>query len=103
MPPGEVWLLLIPLFNLVWQFVVVAKVAGSLRNEFTRRGLPIDEQEPGKHLGFAMCVLAVMSMAPIFGILTGMGAILCWLGYWMQIAGYSSHLAPSGQVLAAGH
>ena len=41
MQPGMVWLLLIPLFNLVWQFFVVINIAKSLvpsfRNEAFRK------------------------------------------------------------------
>jgi heme/copper-type cytochrome/quinol oxidase subunit 2 len=33
MSPGEVWLQLIPLFNIVWSFIVVSRIAESLKRE----------------------------------------------------------------------
>jgi hypothetical protein len=35
--PGEVWLQLIPLFSLVWKFIVVSRIADSIRNEINDR------------------------------------------------------------------
>jgi hypothetical protein len=51
MSPSQVWPGLIPLFNFVWQFIVVVRIASSLRNEFLRRQLPLTEAEPGQTLG----------------------------------------------------
>jgi len=31
MRPGEVWLQLIPLFGIVWQFIVVTRISDSIR------------------------------------------------------------------------
>jgi hypothetical protein len=47
MAPGMVWLMFIPLFNLVWQFFVVINMAKSLGAEFQKRGIA-EEPEPGK-------------------------------------------------------
>src|SRR5258705_1620639 len=33
MPPGQVWLQLIPLFNLAWHFVVVTRISDSIRRQ----------------------------------------------------------------------
>ncbi|MGH9583557.1 MAG: hypothetical protein ACRD4O_11535, partial [Bryobacteraceae bacterium] len=49
--PGSVWLMLIPLFSLGYQFAVVIRVANSLGNEFTRRGLANEPRAPGESLG----------------------------------------------------
>ena len=92
MGPGEVWLLLIPLFNLVWQFIVVSRVAVSLGNEFRMRGIP-QEPEPGKTIGLAYCVLAVCSIIPILGLLISIAALVCWIIYWIKISEFSSQLA----------
>ena len=83
MNPGMVWLLLIPLFNLVWQFIVVLNMAKSLGAEFRKRGLP-EEPEPGQTMGLVMCVSSLLC-APLY--------IIFWIIYWVQIAGFSSKLA----------
>jgi hypothetical protein len=93
MPPGQVLLLLIPLFNFVWHFIVVGRIASSLRNEFLRRQLPLDDPEPGKTLGIAMCVLSATCWIPILGVFTILAGFVCWILYWIRIAEYSGQIA----------
>jgi len=92
MQPGMVWLMLIPLFNLVWHFFVVLNMAKSLEAEFGRRGLSI-EPEPGKTLGLTMCILTCCGIIPFLGILCSLGAFICWIIYWVKIAGFSAQIA----------
>jgi cobalamin synthase len=92
--PGQVWLMLIPLFSLVWQFLLVNHIARSLRNEFAARGMPTSEPEPGKGIGMAMCILAVTSIIPVLGIFTGLAGMVCWIVYWVRIAECSRRLGP---------
>jgi hypothetical protein len=83
MSPGMVWLMLIPLFNLVWQFFVVLNMAKSLGAEFRKRGLP-EEPDPGQTIGLIMCVSSLLC-GPVY--------IVFWIIYWVKIADYSSKLA----------
>lgn len=93
MPPGQVWLCLIPLFNMVWPFVVVARVAESLRREFAARQAPAAPGEDfGKTLGTVMCALSLSAVIPYVGVLTGLAGFVCWIVYWARIAGYSRAL-----------
>jgi len=92
MTPASAWLLLIPLFNLVWDFILVSQMAASLEREFKQRNIPV-EPFPGKNVGLAWCILTVCSIIPILGILTGIAALVCWILYWVKIAGFSATLA----------
>ena len=92
MAPGMVWLMLIPLFNIVWHFFVVINVAKSLGAEFQKRGIT-EEPEPGKKIGMIMCILACCGIIPILGILCSIGALVCWILYWIKITGFSAKLA----------
>jgi hypothetical protein len=76
MQPGMVWLLFVPLFNLVWQFFVVINVAKSLGAEFQKRGMA-EEPEPGKTLGLAMCILGCCGIIPVIGVIISIGALVC--------------------------
>lgn len=91
MQPGLVWLLLIPFFNLIWQFFVVVNLAGSLEKEFAERGMA-SEPEPGKPIGFAMCILNACGLIPYVNAVTWIGGLVCWIIYWMKIAKYSRNL-----------
>ena len=92
MPPGQVWLLLIPLFGMIWHFIIVSRMSSSLRNEFISRQLPLAEAEPGKSLGLAMCILAAVSCIPVLGIVTAIAFFVCWIMYWVKITDYSRQL-----------
>lgn len=90
--PGMVWLLFIPLFNVIWHFIVVTNISSSLRNEFNRRNFPGIETEPGKGIGLAMCILAACGIIPILGILCAIAGFVCWIVYWVKIHEYSQRL-----------
>jgi hypothetical protein len=104
MTPGSVWLLLIPVFNLIWQYIVVARISRSLHNEFTKRNIS-ENPKPGKSLGIAYCTLGLFSILLLFGVGEGklfasalfallfIAASVCWISYWVLISGYSSKLA----------
>jgi hypothetical protein len=96
MQPGMVWLMLIPLFNLVWQFFVVLNLTKSLAAEFRKRGIAV-EPEPGKTMGLVMCILFCCGIIPFLGILCSLAGLVFWIIYWVKIAGFSSKLAaPAG-------
>ena len=90
--PGLVWLGLIPLFNLIWNFVLVIGVAKSLGNEFRRRGI-VESPHPGLALGLAMAICGVSYVIPFVGIGTTVAGYVLWIMYWVTIARYSARIA----------
>src|SRR5687767_10593654 len=92
MPPGEVWLQLIPIFNLFWHFVVVRNISNSIRKELQYReqnsflGLADPEitaelhRKPTLDIGIAYCVLTVLSI--LFGSIVSLAGLICWIIYW---------------------
>jgi hypothetical protein len=91
MQPGMIWLLLVPLVNLVWSFFVVLNMAKSLGAEFQKRGMA-EEPEPGKKLGLIMCVLFCCGIIPLLGALCSLGGLVCWILYWLKIVEFSKKL-----------
>jgi glycopeptide antibiotics resistance protein len=100
MNPGMVWLMFIPLFNLVWHFFVVINMAKSLAAEFQKRGIA-EEPKPGQTIGLVMCILGCCGIIPILGILCSLGGLVCWILYWVKIAGYSTKIAAPPAAAAA--
>jgi hypothetical protein len=92
MPPSQVWLALIPLLNFVWQFIIVVRVASSLRSEFLRREIPLTEAEPGQTLGITQCVLALLCWIPGISWVMAVPSLICWIVYWVKITNYSRQL-----------
>jgi len=104
--PGTLWLLLVPLLNLVWNFIVVLGMAKSLGNEFKARGAQGVEPEPEKSIGIAMAVCAVCAAIPVVGIIAGLASLVLWILYWVKMAEFSRKLdvspATGGMPLAPG-
>jgi hypothetical protein len=95
MDPGLVWLALIPLFKIIWQFFIVVNVADSLKAEFARRNINVGEDRPGYSIGLTFCILNVCSIIPFLGFLTALAGFICWIIYWVKIAGFKSMLLSS--------
>ena len=98
MSPVSVWLLVVPVLNLVWIFFVVLNLAKSLAAEFRARGM-VAEPEPGKTLGLTMAILAVCGILPGLGELASVVALVFWALYWIRIHGYSARLVAPGALL----
>src|SRR5713101_786166 len=103
--PSLVWLGLIPVFNIVWNFYLATRIPDSLRNEFRERGRD-DGSDYGKAVGLAYAIL-VLVFAPlniirqfsrIEGIACvsgpiGLAAMVVSIIFWVKIAGFSGRLA----------
>jgi hypothetical protein len=88
MPSGQVWLLLIPIFNWIWQFVVVSKIADSFKAEFERLNVPVQEERPTYNIGLTKNILSLCSIIPFLGTLASIGALICWIMYWIKVEEY---------------
>ncbi len=96
MPPGQVWLLLIPLFNLVWMFIVAARISDSLALEYRRRGIQTDSDRPGYSLGLTLAILQVCNIIPGLNYLASIPYLVIWIIYWVKMAGFKNQLKQSG-------
>ena len=92
MEPGMVWLSIIPLFSMIWNFFVVMALAKSLGNEYRRRGIPCPDPLPGQSIGMAMCICSCCGIIPILGFLAGPASLVLWIIYWIKIAEFSRML-----------
>jgi hypothetical protein len=92
--PGLTWLLLAPVFNVLWHFVVVVGVAWSFRLEFRQRSLG-GPRRLSEFLGLTMCFMSALAFVPDIAGFAGTFAILCWIAYWTQVAKESRKLAAS--------
>jgi hypothetical protein len=102
MQPGLPYLMMIPCFNIVWQFFIAIQVPASLQAEFRNRGMD-DGSDYGKSMGltaaiiwavevFMGCIPFVNYCAPFVAI----AGVVFWIIFWVKIAGLSSKLASGG-------
>jgi hypothetical protein len=75
--PGSVWLVLIPVFGFIWQFISNTRVSESLAREYHRRGWHSDEDRPGLELGVVcgIIICIVVVVRSIFFIHPGLGFV----------------------------
>lgn len=97
MQPGAVWLTMIPLFGLVWQYMVVNAVAHGLVKEFNSRGLITSEAKPGSGIGQTGCILICCSIIPIVGYGFGIIGLIFIVFHLMRIREYISELEKTGR------
>jgi hypothetical protein len=102
MPSGQVWLQMIPLFGLIWQFFVISRIADSIREElnsptgdsiFSENPVPSGER-PTYAIGLAYSICFCVSVIPI-DLIKGpasLGGIVCWIIYWVKLAEYKKKL-----------
>jgi hypothetical protein len=102
MRPGQVWLQFIPLFGMVWQFIVITRISDSIRKELntpTGDSIFAEETVPHNHrptynAGISYCALFILS-ALLFGSLKGLAALIglgVWIFYWVQLSQYKKKL-----------
>jgi len=102
MEPAQVWLNLIPVFNIVWTSITVDRVAESLHNEYVSRGLDQAHDSYGRTIGLTLLILMasgflflLVSDTEAIGVavvLIALLAFFCWVGYWLQVNRYAEGL-----------
>lgn len=92
MEPGQVWLILIPFFGWIWQFIVVTKMSESLKAEFDSRNITVADEKPGYNIGLAYCILTCCGIIPVLGGLASIAGLVCWIIYWVKINEFKMRL-----------
>jgi hypothetical protein len=98
--PGQVWLNLLPVFNLVWLPITVDRVAESIRRECEDRGLDDDGVSYTRFAGLTWLTLSAFSLPALvlardvwcFAALVVPFAVIFWFAYWAQIGHYARRL-----------
>lgn len=81
---GLVWLLIIPIFNLVWNFFVFPKLSASYQSYFTEQG-DTSVGDCNKTLGLVYAILAVCSIIPCIGIIAGLAGLVVLIIYLVKM------------------
>ena len=78
-----VWLLLIPMFNLVWNFSVFPKLSASYKAYFDSVGRT-DVGNAGSGMALAYCICAACGILPCVGMLAGLAALVLLILYVVE-------------------
>ena len=68
-PPAQVWLMLLPCWNLYWVFVVCQKVPRSLWSQLAGRQQLPDVGDCGETIGVLFSISVVISVLPRIGLI----------------------------------
>ncbi len=90
--PTNVWLILIPAFGIFWQFVIVSRIADSIKNECIKLNIPVEENRPAYNIGLAYCISYILFLIPLTKILGAFTVIITWILYWIKINNYKKLL-----------
>jgi len=105
--PNMVWLLLIPCFNVVWNFFVYPKLAESYQSYFASIGRP-DVGDCGAKLAMTYCVLVVVttciSWIPFVSLLScplGIVILVLWILFLVKANNLKSQIPEQDEAPAA--
>ncbi len=87
MPPSNVWLMLIPLFNIVWQFIMVSKISESVTEECIKLNIQTKESKPTYNSGLTWNICNLIAFIPIIG---GLAALVTFILYWVKVNEYKN-------------
>jgi hypothetical protein len=81
--PGLAFLLLIPLFSLVWNFFVHPKVAESIKAYYDAQGTHTNG-DCGGSLALWLCICCVCSLVPFVGMFAGIGGLVLMILFYVK-------------------
>lgn len=104
MEPSKVWLLLIPVFGLIWHFLVVIKLTKSFRKTYEAQGIEIKDPSFGMLWGMLFgVVFLLVILSPVMSMVYPalryiellMGAVFLIVGgiWWAKLVAYSRKMA----------
>lgn len=108
MSPESVWLQLIPFFGIVWQFLVVVRIAQSIYKEMESKivnsilddsqvQIKETEESPTFTVGIAYCIFTTLGVSigyytinspsylGLIGSLFFLIGMVCWIIYWVRL------------------
>ncbi|MDH4473638.1 MAG: hypothetical protein QE487_13595 [Fluviicola sp.] len=93
-PAVNVWLMFIPLFNIVYPFILYPKISESIRLEFEERN-EYQEGDYGKGLGITLGAIGAVGILPIpqmIKSLIGLGNLVILIVFWVKMAEFKNKL-----------
>jgi hypothetical protein len=89
--PGQVWLLLIPIFNLFWSFKVFQAIPDSFKSFFDSIGRR-DVGDCGRSLGLWYAICLVCSIVPCVNYIAGPASLVLLIIFLVKMHGYKDQV-----------
>ncbi len=93
--PGLIWLLVIPLVNIVMMFIVAFQVPPAFKAYFDSIG---DQSvgDAGKQVGMWWAICAILSIIPILGMLAGLASLVLLILFLVKLWGMAGKIPEGG-------
>lgn len=98
--PHHVWLLLIPVFHMVWCFIAFPRLSDSYKSALAELDPDADVGDCGKGIATAYCILVVASYVSCVGSLAGVGALILLIVFIIKSLDLHKRIAAAGDPLA---
>jgi len=93
--PGQAWLGFIPIFHLIWPFIINKRVAESIKADMEDRG--IDEAgDYGKQIGTIYPAVRIGGNIPLIGILCTLAYLVLFIMWWVKLGNFRNKLQAAG-------
>ena len=92
MAPGLVFLLLIPFFNIIWNFIVFLRIPESFQSAFAAQGRT-DVGDCGRQIGLWYAICGVAAIVPCVNYVAGPAALVLFIIFLVKIWGLKGQLA----------
>lgn len=89
--PGKAWLGLIPVFNIIWSFIINPKVIESVRADLEDRGRK-ESGDYGKTIGSIYPAIRLGGRVPHIGLLFSLAYLIVFIIWWVKIVQYGNLL-----------
>ena len=100
MEPGQVWLMMIPLFNLYWVFPVFLGLSESYQAAFAARGRT-DLGDCSRQVALWYCISMACSIVPCLNYIAGPAALVLLIIYLIKASEYKKLLLTNPSAIAA--
>jgi len=91
MEPGMVWLLIIPVFNLIWNFFVYKAISESYQGYFQSQGRS-DQGDCGKNLGLAYAICNCICVVPVLNAFAGIATLVLLIICLVKFSGLKKQI-----------
>jgi len=81
--PGQAFLMLIPLFSLVWLFIYPKNLSLSFQEFFRFNNQPSDDC--GEQIGMYWAIASICSIIPCLGVIAAIASLVCMIMYLVKV------------------
>ena len=94
-PPGKVWMLLIPFFNLYWVFIVYPGLGRSYQKALAAKGIT-EVGDAGEKLGLWLAISIVAGIIPLVNMVAGIASLVLLIMFFTKMADQKKRLVAAG-------